>query len=324
MLRTISLSLTTGRVKIAFHEFCCKKTWRWLATEDHAKLAPGKWSHLAKVQNGLPPISFFVRTWQVATIVGLKEKDGWLNEERKLSRSCFLHFESERFFQSIVSFFPCRTWLLILIMAQPPPANPQANQSSPAHAVAPQAAGPAQPPAAAAVVSQAAAASQPPAAAAAAPQAAAVAQQPAAGAAAAQPIVLPAYVQAQPIRFALERAGSAAVSQGWPSSPTNDVRLVLAMEGGPYRLGGDPRAPQFATYRPILYDNHSMWTHTWPVHRLGGHRALPESGPPSTAHYLGAQALANAMLLPNGQIQSMSLPYMYFQNQNVFGVLSDQ
>ena len=25
-------------IKIGFHEFCCKKTWRWLATQDHAKL----------------------------------------------------------------------------------------------------------------------------------------------------------------------------------------------------------------------------------------------------------------------------------------------
>ena len=202
-------------------------------------------------------------------------------------------------------------------MAQPPPANAQANQPSPAHAVAPQAAGPAQLPAAAAVVSQAAAASQPPAAAAAAPQTAAVAQQPAAGAAAP-----PAQAQAQPIRFALQRAGPRQLVGVGLGVPPNDIHLVLAMEEGPYRLGGDPRAPQFATYRPILYDNNSIWTHTWPVHQLGGYRApRPESGPPSTAHYLGAQALANAMLLPNGQIQSMSLPYMYFKNQNVFRVL---
>ena len=38
MPRTISLSSTTGRVKKCFPEFCYKKTWRWLANQDLAKL----------------------------------------------------------------------------------------------------------------------------------------------------------------------------------------------------------------------------------------------------------------------------------------------
>ena len=37
VFRTISLWLTTGREKMAFRDFCCKKRiWRWLATQDHA------------------------------------------------------------------------------------------------------------------------------------------------------------------------------------------------------------------------------------------------------------------------------------------------
>ena len=35
VIRTIALPLTTGSVKIAFREFCCKKkTWCWLATQE--------------------------------------------------------------------------------------------------------------------------------------------------------------------------------------------------------------------------------------------------------------------------------------------------
>ena len=40
VFRNISLSLTTGREKMAFYKFCRKKYiyWHWLVPEDHAKL----------------------------------------------------------------------------------------------------------------------------------------------------------------------------------------------------------------------------------------------------------------------------------------------
>ena len=52
-------TLTTGRVKNCFCEFCCKKTWRWLATQHHAKL-------VYKRVSGTLRETFAILTWLLA------------------------------------------------------------------------------------------------------------------------------------------------------------------------------------------------------------------------------------------------------------------
>ena len=213
-------------------------------------------------------------------------------------------------------------------MAQPPPANPQGNQPTPAHALAPQAAAVAQPPPAGAVAPSApAAVAQQPLAVAAVSPAQVVAQQPQVAQQVAH--AQPAHSQPQRIRFRLSHAPPAETPFG---IPPHDIQITFSRARGPYVF--TPDGMQFATYFPILaYSNRvvpgtlpgAAYGPVWPVRTLGGRRAPPAlylfGGFPESLIYLSAQALANSLFLPDGRILTCEVPHMLFHHQNVFRIL---
>ena len=228
-------------------------------------------------------------------------------------------------------------------MDQPPAADPQRNQPSPAYSVASQAAARAQPSTAGAVAPSAPAGQQPLANNPLIPPLVQAALAPVtlppplvgahvtraqAGAAtnprAAQQVAQSANAQPQPIRFALQRPNPAIIP--FRRAPY-DVQIILARSGGPHRFF--PDGPAYAIYFPVLADgNYASPAWRWPVQALAGRRVPPArnlaGNGPESLRYLSAQALANSLFLPDGRVCQVQVPYMLFKNQNDFRVANDR